>query len=59
VKLAKGTGGVPRESVLECEQITTLPKHLLSEAPLGTPLTARLLEDVERGVLRAIGLPVS
>lgn len=58
VKLAKGIGGVPRDSVLKCEQITTLPKHLLSEAALGGNLTARLLEDVERGVLRAIGLAV-
>jgi mRNA interferase MazF len=58
VKLAKGIGGVPRDSMLKCEQITTLPKHLLSETALGGNLTARLLEDVERGVLRAIGLAV-
>ena len=59
VKLAKGVAGLPLESVLKCEQITTLPKHLLSAAPIGGPLTARVLEDVERGILRAIGLPVS
>ena len=59
VKLAKGVGGVPRDSVLKCEQITTLPKHLLSAAPLAGPLTARFLEEVERGVIRAIGVPVT
>ena len=59
VELRKGTGGVPRDSVLKCEQITTLPKHVLSEAALGGPLPAPLLEAVERGVLRAIGLAVS
>lgn len=58
VRLRKGTGGVPRDSVLKCEQITTLPKRLLSESALGGPLPARVLEDVERGVLRAIGVPI-
>lgn len=58
VRLRKGTGGVPRDCVLKCEQITTLPKSLLSESALGGPLPARLVEDVERGVLRAIGVPV-
>ena len=58
VKLAKGTGGLTRDSVLKCEQITTLPKHLLSDSPIGRPLPARLLEDVERGVLRAIGVAI-
>jgi len=46
------------DSVLKCEQITTLPKDLLSEPALGGPLSARLLEDVERGVLRAIGVSI-
>jgi mRNA interferase MazF len=58
VRLKKGAGGVPRDSVLKCEQITTLPKHLLSEAALGGQLSSALLEEVERGVLRAIGIAV-
>ena len=57
VRLRKGTGGLPTDSVLKCEQITTLPKGLLSEAALGG-LSAGLLQEVERGVLRAIGLSV-
>jgi hypothetical protein len=44
------------DSVLKCEQITTLPKDLLSESALGGPLSQGLLEEVERGVLRAIGV---
>jgi hypothetical protein len=44
--------------VLKCEQITTLPKSLLSASALGGPLPVRLVEDVERGVLRAIGIPI-
>jgi mRNA-degrading endonuclease toxin of MazEF toxin-antitoxin module len=58
VRLRKGTGGLPADSVLKCEQITTLPKDLLSESALGGPLSAALLQDVERGVLRAIGVPI-
>jgi mRNA-degrading endonuclease toxin of MazEF toxin-antitoxin module len=58
VRLRRGTGGIRRDSVLKCEQITTLPKHLLSESALGGPLSQRLLEEVERGVLRAIGVAI-
>lgn len=58
VRLKKGAGGVPSDSVLKCEQITTLPKHLLGEVALGGPLSVALLEDVERGILRAIGVAV-
>ena len=58
VRLKKGTAGLPRDSVLKCEQITTLPKHLLGDVALGRPLSAFLLEEVERGILRAIGVAV-
>ena len=58
VRLRKGTGGIREDSVLKCEQITTLPKRLLSESALGGPVSPVLLEEVERGVLRAIGVPI-
>jgi mRNA-degrading endonuclease toxin of MazEF toxin-antitoxin module len=58
VRLRKGTGGIRKDSVLKCEQITTIPKRLLSAAALGGPLSSVLLEDVERGVLRASGVPI-
>ena len=58
VRLRKGTGGIPADSVLKCEQITTLPKGLLSGSALGGPLAVGLLQEVERGVLRAIGVPI-
>jgi mRNA-degrading endonuclease toxin of MazEF toxin-antitoxin module len=56
VRLKRGTGGVPRDSVLKCEQITTVPKHMLGDAALGGPLSVALLEDVEQGILRAVGV---
>lgn len=58
VRLKPGQGGVPKDCVLKCEQITTLPKELLSEHALGGELPGSVMEDVERGVLRAIGIPL-
>ena len=58
VRLKTGQGGVRKDSVLKCEQITTLPKELLSDEALGGPLSGRLMDEVERGVIRAIGIPV-
>jgi mRNA-degrading endonuclease toxin of MazEF toxin-antitoxin module len=58
VRLRKGDGGIDRPSVLKCEQITTLPKDYLIPSALGGPLPGRILERVEMGVLRAIGVPI-
>jgi len=57
VGLRKGEGGLPRASVLHCEQISTILRAELAEEPLGPVLSAERLRDVERAVLRAIGLP--
>ena len=58
VRLLRGHGGLDRRSVLKCEQITTLPKEYLLPSALGGPLPGRILEQVEVGVLRAIGVPI-
>lgn len=58
VRLRKGEGGIRVDCVLKCEQITTLSKDLLSEKALGGQLSSRLLEQVERGVLCSIGIPI-
>ena len=58
VRLKSGQGGVPRDCVLKCEQITTLPKDLLGEHALGGELPRWVMEQVERGVLRSIGIPL-
>ena len=58
VRLKTGEGGVPKNCVLKCEQITTLPKDLLSEHAMGGELSRPLMEQVERGVLRSIGIPL-
>ena len=55
VRLSRGEGGLERSSVLLCEQITTLVKRRLDPEPLGSPLTAHRMAEVERAVLLAIG----
>jgi mRNA-degrading endonuclease toxin of MazEF toxin-antitoxin module len=57
VRLRKGEGGLPAVSILKCEQITTLRKDLLDPEPLGGPLSAGRIQEVEQAVLRAIGVP--
>jgi hypothetical protein len=44
--------------VLKCEQITTLHKDDVRRQPLGGSIAARHLLEVERAILRAIGVPV-
>jgi hypothetical protein len=44
--------------VLKCEQITTLHRDDVRRQPLGGPIPAKSLLEVERAVLRAIGVPV-
>ena len=58
VRLKKGEGGLSKPSVVKCEHITTLPKVFISPEPIGGPLTTRRMADVERAVLRAIGVPI-
>lgn len=58
VFVARGEGGLPESSVLKCEQITTLKKHDVDPVPLGRSLRPGRIAEVERGVLRAIGIPI-
>jgi mRNA-degrading endonuclease toxin of MazEF toxin-antitoxin module len=57
VRLNRGEGGAPQGWMLKCEQITTLPKGDVEVEPLGKPLGPARLAEVERAVLRAIGVP--
>lgn len=58
VRLRRGEGGLSATSVLKCEQITTLHKDDVRRRPLGSPLGGNRIAEVERAVLRAIGIPV-
>jgi len=58
VKLRKGEGGIPKPSMIKCEQITTVGKDRLSQKPLGDSLSPLRLIDVEKAILRAIDIPI-
>lgn len=55
VTLPAGAGGLPRESVLFCEEITTIDRDFLRRGPLGPPVEEPLLEQVCRAIRRAVG----
>jgi mRNA-degrading endonuclease toxin of MazEF toxin-antitoxin module len=58
VRLRRGEGGVSEACVLKCEQIATLHRDDVRRQPLGGALPAEKVLEVERAVLRAIGVPV-
>jgi len=57
VPLRRREGGLPLASIAKCEQITTLPRDLIDDTPLGAALAPARMEEVERAILRAIGVP--
>lgn len=58
VRLRRGEGGLSAASVLKCEQVTTLHRDDVRRDALGGPLVPKRMLEVERAVLRAIGVPV-
>ena len=58
VRLRRGEGGVPASCMLKCEQITTLPVTDVDQEPLGQRLSRSRVQEIERGVLRAIGVAI-
>ena len=55
VALAAGVGGIKHDSVLFCEEITTLDLDFLADGPLGEPVPDGVLERVLRAVRRGLG----
>ncbi|MBJ7608130.1 MAG: type II toxin-antitoxin system PemK/MazF family toxin [Candidatus Dormibacteraeota bacterium] len=59
VALPAGAGGLGSDSVLFCEEITTIDRDFLADGPLGRPLGWRQLDQVVRAIRRAVGEVVS
>ena len=59
VRLRSREGGLTRASVVKCEQITTLRRDRLATRPLGGQLASGRMLEVEKAILRSIGVPVS
>ena len=55
VPLRRGIGGLNKDGVLFCEELTTLDRELLSRGPWGTPVPSEVLSAVVRAVRRALG----
>ena len=55
VPLLEGMGDIARDSVLFCEEITTIDRDFLADGPLGEPVPDAILERVLRAVRRALG----
>ena len=58
VRLKKREGGLNRSSMVKAEQVTTLPKAFLHPKPLGGPISPGRMVEVEKAVVRAMGVPV-
>lgn len=55
VALPAGSGGIAREGVLFCEEITTIDRDFLRRGPLGLPVDDEVLDRTCRAIRRAIG----
>jgi len=54
VRLPARSGGLRHDSVIFCDEITTIDHDFLARGPVGT-LSPKLIEAVVRGVRRAMG----
>ena len=58
VKLPAGEGGLQRDSMAKCEQITTLDKSLLLKGPFANRISPSMMREVEKAIFQAIGIPI-
>jgi len=55
VPIQGGTGGIVHDSVLYCEEASTLHRDFLVDVPLGETVSLSLLGRVNRAIRRALG----
>lgn len=55
VPIRSGTGGIGHDSMLYCEEVTTLDRSFIVDGPLGPPVSPSLLGRVNRAIRRALG----
>ena len=56
VLLPAGQGGLAHDSMARCENVSYLHKSRLARGPLAGVVSATLMRDVERALLRAFGI---
>jgi len=57
-ELSVGEGGLKQVSMVKCEQVTTLDKSFLLRGPFAGTISAEKMHEIEKGVQRAIGVPL-
>ena len=55
VAIPRGAGGLRRQSVAFCEEITTIDREFLTRGPLGRSVDPAIVQAVVRAVRRALG----
>ncbi len=55
VVVQAGTGGLPQDSVLFCEEITTIERDFVQRGPLGPRIDGHTMSRVIRAIRRAVG----
>ena len=56
VLVAAGQGGLSQDSMARCENVSYLHKSQLGRGPLAGGVSAAVMRDVERSLLRALGV---
>ena len=59
VRVDRGTGGLRRNGVLFCEELTTVDRDFLTRGPWGPRVPSEVLDAVARAVRRALGETVT
>jgi len=59
LRLERGIGGLKKDGVLFCEELTTIDRDFLSRGPLGPAVSGDVLMAVVRAVRRALGETVA
>lgn len=58
VEIPAGEGGLKELSMAKCEQITTLDKSFLTRGPFAGTIQPSLMQEIEKAIQRAIGIPI-
>jgi mRNA interferase MazF len=56
VALPAGEGGLSHDSVARCENVSYLHLSRLARGPLGGTIGPSLMSEIERGLLRSLGI---
>src|SRR3954454_7371673 len=57
VPLPARQGGLAHDSMARCENVSYLHKSRLTRGPLAGPISPALMREVERCLLRSLGIP--